>query len=130
MATNKLTEKQRIFVDEYLIDLNATQAAIKAGYSKNAAKEIAYENLTKPHIQKAIDKRKKNLSIKNKITVEKIIKEYSEIALVDIYKEDIKASDKLKALDYLTKLLGLELNKNKKEDGYKNKTLSDLYERD
>ena len=46
----KLTAKQQKFIDEYLIDLNATQAAIKAGYNEKCAKEIGYENLTKPHI--------------------------------------------------------------------------------
>lgn len=46
----KLTPKQEMFCKEYLIDLNATQAAIRAGYSKDTAKEIGYENLTKPHV--------------------------------------------------------------------------------
>jgi len=49
-----LKGKQIAFVQEYLIDLNATQAAIRAGYSKKTAKEIGCENLTKPHIAKAI----------------------------------------------------------------------------
>lgn len=53
----KMTAKQRRFCDEYLIDLNATQAAIRAGYSKSAAKEIASENLTKPNIKEYISKR-------------------------------------------------------------------------
>lgn len=43
----KLTEKQQRFVDEYLIDLNATQAAIRAGYSVKTADAIGCENLTK-----------------------------------------------------------------------------------
>lgn len=51
----KLTAKQAAFVDEYLIDLNATQAAIRAGYSKKTAKEIGAENLAKPNIKQAID---------------------------------------------------------------------------
>ena len=50
-----LTEKQRRFVDEYLIDLNATQAAIRAGYSKKTAKQIGTENLAKPAIKTYID---------------------------------------------------------------------------
>ena len=45
----KLTFKQRKFVIEYMKDLNATQAAIRAGYSKKTARIIASENLTKPH---------------------------------------------------------------------------------
>ena len=47
----KLTAKQKIFCDEYIISLNATQAAIKAGYSKKTARKIAAENLTRPGSQ-------------------------------------------------------------------------------
>ncbi|MEO0449087.1 MAG: terminase small subunit [Pseudomonadota bacterium] len=47
---DKLTPKQEAFCNEYLVDLNATQAAIRAGYSEATAKEMGYENLTKPHI--------------------------------------------------------------------------------
>jgi len=53
----KMTAKQQRFCDEYLIDLNATQAAIRAGYSKNTARQIANENLTKPYIKEYIEKR-------------------------------------------------------------------------
>ena len=67
MSNKKLTAKQSLFVKEYLIDLNATQAAIKAGYSNKSAKEIGCENLTKPNIAKAIqtamDKRSNRLEI-------------------------------------------------------------------
>ena len=52
-----LTEKQRRFCDEYLIDLNATQAAIRAGYSPKTAATIAAENLTKPKVAENIKKR-------------------------------------------------------------------------
>lgn len=55
----KLTDKQKIFCDEYIISLNATQAAIKAGYSKKTARKIAAENLTKPVIQNYISERMK-----------------------------------------------------------------------
>ncbi|MBD1223279.1 terminase small subunit [Virgibacillus halodenitrificans] len=55
----KLTAKQQRFVDEYLIDLNATQAAIRAGYSKKTARQAGAENLSKPNISKAIDERLK-----------------------------------------------------------------------
>ena len=49
-----MTDKQRIFCDEYLIDLNATQAAIRAGYSKRTANRIGTENLSKPVIKEYI----------------------------------------------------------------------------
>ena len=57
MAEKKLTAKQQRFCDEYLIDLNATQAAIRAGYSEKAARQIATENMAKPSIREYIDKR-------------------------------------------------------------------------
>jgi phage terminase small subunit len=49
-----LTPKQRLFVEEYLVDLNATQAAIRAGYSKRTAEKIGSENLSKPEIMIAV----------------------------------------------------------------------------
>lgn len=52
-----MTEKQKRFCDEYLIDLNATQAAIRAGYSKKTAKQIGQENLTKLDVKEYIEKR-------------------------------------------------------------------------
>jgi len=53
----KLTAKQQRFCDEYLIDLNATQAAIRAGYSEKTARQIGQENLTKPSIKEYIENR-------------------------------------------------------------------------
>lgn len=55
--SNKLTAKQQRFCDEYLVCLNATQAAIKAGYSEKNARNIASENLAKPNLKAYIDKR-------------------------------------------------------------------------
>lgn len=52
-----MTAKQQRFCDEYLIDLNATQAAIRAGYSKKTARQIGQENLTKLDIKEYIEKR-------------------------------------------------------------------------
>ena len=52
-----MTAKQKRFCDEYLIDLNATQAAIRAGYSEKNARNIASENLAKPNIREYIDER-------------------------------------------------------------------------
>ena len=53
----KMTAKQKRFCDEYLIDLNATQAAIRAGYSEKNARNIASENLAKPNIKEYIESR-------------------------------------------------------------------------
>jgi phage terminase small subunit len=52
-----LTDKQRKFIDHYIISLNATQAAISAGYSENSAAVIGHENLRKPNIKSEIDQR-------------------------------------------------------------------------
>lgn len=57
VAEKKLTAKQQRFCDEYLIDLNATQAAIRAGYSKKTAGVIGTENLQKPYLKEYIEKR-------------------------------------------------------------------------
>ncbi len=56
MSTKNLTPKQLRFIDEYLIDLNATQAAIRAGYSPRTARQIGDENLSKPVIAAAVAK--------------------------------------------------------------------------
>ncbi len=52
-----MTPKQTRFIDEYLIDLNATQAAIRAGYSKKTAGQMGTENLSKPYIKVELEKR-------------------------------------------------------------------------
>lgn len=65
-----LTPKQQRFVDEYLIDLNATQAAIRAGYSAKTAASIASENLTKPEIASAIQARQAKVSAAADFTLE------------------------------------------------------------
>lgn len=68
----KLTDKQERFIDEYLIDLNATQAAIRAGYSKHTAKDIGCQNLAKLYIAEAISERKAILAAKNSITIQSV----------------------------------------------------------
>lgn len=81
---SKLTDKQAKFVDEYLIDLNGTQAAIRAGYSENTASEIAYENLKKPQIIEALNSRREAIEKSTEITQERILKEYARIGFGDI----------------------------------------------
>lgn len=75
----KLTEKQQRFVDEYLIDLNATQAAIRAGYSEKTARKIGNENLTKLDIQKQLEKRMKEREKRTEITQDRVLKELAAI---------------------------------------------------
>lgn len=57
MAEQELTEKQRRFCDEYLTDLNATQAAIRAGYSPRSARQLGHALLDKQHVRDRIDAR-------------------------------------------------------------------------
>ena len=79
----RLSAKQQRFVDEYLIDLNATQAAIRAGYSPNTAKEIGCENLTKPNIQAAISVMMAERSKRTGVNQDRIINELAKIAFVN-----------------------------------------------
>jgi phage terminase small subunit len=72
---SKLTDKQEMFCKEYLIDLNATQAAIRAGYSKKTASVIANENLIKPYIQKRIAELKEERSKRIEIDSDGVLKE-------------------------------------------------------
>lgn len=81
---SKLTARERKFVNEYLVDLNATQAAIRAGYSKKSARSIGSESLTKPDIQEYLQKRQAELQKKTSVTPERIIEELSHIAFDDI----------------------------------------------
>ena len=90
MTANKLTAKQKAFIQEYLIDLNATQAAIRAGYSEKTAKEIGHENLTKPHIAAVIDYEKAQRAKRTQIDADWLLKrlaEEIEADLADLYDE-------------------------------------------
>lgn len=79
----KLTAKQQKFCEEYLIDLNATQAAIRAGYSKKTARVIGMENLTKPAIQQYLQEKGKKLQEKFEITQEEVLRQYQRMAWSD-----------------------------------------------
>lgn len=74
-----LNEKQIKFCNEYLIDLNATQAAIRAGYSKKTARIIACENLTKPNIQKYIQELQEGIKKRNRISQDEIMQDLIEV---------------------------------------------------
>lgn len=79
-----LTPKQQRFVEEYLIDLNATQAAIRAGYSEKTAKSIGQENLTKPDIQKAIEEAQNKRQEQTQIDAAYVLKRLVEIDQMDV----------------------------------------------
>ena len=84
--TDKLTAKQAKFVEEYMVDLNATQADIRAGYSQKTAQAIGSENLRKPLVAAAIEGRRIAQTHANGITVERILKEQAAIAFFDLRK--------------------------------------------
>ena len=86
-----LTPKQQRFVEEYLIDLNATQAAIRAGYSEKTAHSIGAENLIKPEIQKAIADAQAKREERTQIDSDYVLKRLVEIDQMDVL--DIMGDD-------------------------------------
>ena len=79
-----LTNKQKAFVKEYLVDLNATQAAIRAKYSKKTAGAIGEENLKKPDIAKAIQAEMDKRGKRTEITADKVLQELAKLGFADI----------------------------------------------
>lgn len=79
----KLSEKQKAFCREYLIDFNGTRAAIASGYSKKTARSVASENLTKPDIQKEIQRIADEKLKENGDPIQRIILELQLIAFGD-----------------------------------------------
>lgn len=91
MRKPKLTPKQALFCKEYLIDLNATQAAIRAGYSKKTAQRIGSENLSKPLIAAEIQRLMDVRSNRTLVTADRVINEIAKLAFIntqDILNED------------------------------------------
>lgn len=78
-----LTAKQQRFVVEYLVDLNATQAAIRAGFSARRAREYAYQLMQRADVTEAIQKAQTALSVRTKITQEKVLERLWLIATAD-----------------------------------------------
>ena len=79
----RLTDKQQRFVDEYLVDLNATKAAIRAGYSPGTAGAIGHENLKKPEIVTAIADARAEMQKRTHITADRVVMELGLIAFAD-----------------------------------------------
>lgn len=78
-----MTKKQKRFVEEYLIDLNATQAAIRAGYSPDTAGSIGNENLKKPEIRTHIGKAMAERSKRTGVNADRVVEELAKIAFVN-----------------------------------------------
>ena len=79
-----MTKKQKLFIEEYLIDLNATQAAIRAGYSPETAGSIGSENLKKPEIRARIEKAMAERSRRTGINQDRVLMELAKIGFVNI----------------------------------------------
>lgn len=79
-----MTPKQARFVAEYLVDLNATQAAIRAGYSKKTAESQGHENLSKPEIAEAVKAGKAKQLDEAGLTAARVLEEYRRLALFDV----------------------------------------------
>lgn len=113
-----LTAKQERFVQEYLLDLNATQAAIRAGYSRKTADRIGPELLGKTWVSEAIRKAKNARSARTEITQDYVIKKLKAIADQDAsdgQDSELKYASQLKALELLGKHLGMFTDRMKVE---------------
>lgn len=128
-GAGKLTPKQQRFVDEYLIDCNATQAAIRAGYSRKTANTIAAQNLAKLSIQEAIALKQKKISSKvnydvmawrkdmmkfKKVLSQTVILGDSDEGTVESFPD---ASNLMKCMDMLAKHLGAYSKDDSEKDG-------------
>ena len=105
-----LTPRQQRFVDEYLVDLNATQAAVRAGYSKRTAEQQGPRLLGNVGVAAAIAARMKVRSERLDIQADNVLQAIAKIAFADEQgsaADDIKVSDRLAALKLLGEHLGL-----------------------
>lgn len=105
----KLTDKQRTFVAEYLVDLNATQAAIRAGYSVKTAGSIGEENLRKPEIQAAIAEAQAERAEKTQRTALDVLKDIQAVSRQAWEADDLKTA--LKGLELEGRHLGMFTDK-------------------
>lgn len=123
---SKLTIKQKRFVDEYIISGNATDAAIKAGYSKRTAKSIGAENLTKPDIVNALREKEREIQSKKIAKQEEVLEyltsilrnEQTQQTLIGVGKGaqtitdiELSAADKIKAAELIGKRYGMWTDK-------------------
>lgn len=78
-----LTKKQKRFCEEYLIDLNATQAAIRAGYSPESARQSGADNMKNPYIRARIEKAMADRSRRTGVNADRVVMELAKIAFVN-----------------------------------------------
>lgn len=104
MPRPKFTNKQLMFIQEYLVDYNARQACIRAGYNPNTATVMGYENLTKPHIRKAIDDQIKLIVEKSQDKVAYVLNSLMEVSRIV---DQEKLQHKVKSLELLGKYMSM-----------------------
>jgi hypothetical protein len=102
----KLTTKQRRFVEEYLIDGNATGAAIRAGYSPKTARAIGSENLRKPDIAAAVAAAKQRVAAQIEISRDEVERRLAAIGFARVPEKKIRPGDIRRALVDLAKMCG------------------------
>lgn len=88
-----LTPKQQRFVEEYLIDLNAKQSAIRAGYSAKTAEQMGYQLLQKTSVQKAIQEAQNKLSERTEITQDYVLSNIQKVVERCMQQEVVRARD-------------------------------------
>lgn len=113
-----LTEKQRTFINEYLVDLNATAAAKRAGYSVDSASEIGYQLLHKTSVQDALTAAMKDRACRTGVDQDRVVSELAAIAFGEASDADgaeVKVSSKLRALELLAKHLGMFMDRSRVE---------------
>lgn len=134
---DKLTTKQRRFCEEYMVDFNATQSAIRSGYSKKSAHAIGVENLNKPLIKEELTRLQEMKSAQTEISRDRVIQNQDKITLAyeklleltfkkRLTKDDqlmfdrliqvVKASDSTRASEFLARQLGWESNNTNEQD--------------
>ena len=80
MSSQRLSDRQKAFCDEYLIDLNATQAALRAGYSPKSAQRMAVRNMQHPAVQEYLNARRAARIERTQITQDFVLTELMKIA--------------------------------------------------
>lgn len=114
MSQKELTEKQKAFCEEYLIDLNGTKAAIRAGYSEKTARSIATENLTKPDIAnyiKELIEGKRNERIASQDEVLEFLTKGMRGEIKDQFDLEATFQDRIKCSELLGKRYGTFVEK-------------------
>lgn len=102
----KLTDKQKRFCEEYLIDFNSTQSAIRAGYSKKTAGSIGSENLKKPEIQEYIKKLQDKTSERLQITRESLLIDLQHLHDLALEQDRKELNNAIKAKEIQGKIIG------------------------